>query len=416
MNKKLTSMTLLAAALAVALGSAGCQRSGAAAPASRSPGLTARVRPAHASGESLSGISCTSASDCFLVGTHSRPGKTNVSLTGRWNGSRLSLAPGPNIKQGGRLGGELTAVTCPNVRDCWAVGRFGDPVVPEGTPFFAHWNGTAWSAVAVPQPRHSDAIAAAISVPSCASATDCWAVGYAGTLGQGGPHFAPLVVHWNGSAWSLASAPGKSAVSELLTVSCPTASDCWAIGSWVTGQLGARGGTLTEHWNGTRWSVVRTPTDTSGPPGSVAGSPTVGGGPMVTDVSCATPATCVAVGYWSGDRALVERWTGSAWVLARPARPRGPSAIGFNGVSCATPRWCVAVGGSYSAATRKARLLVERWNGAAWTIMPVAAPASAYGLFDVSCVTTRGCVAVGDTGSGPFLDRWNGRLWTRAAS
>lgn len=416
MNKKLMSMTLLAAVLAAALGSVSCQRSGATGPASHSPGLTSRVRPAHASDESLAGISCTSESDCSLVGTRSRPDKANVSLAGRWTGSQLSLAPGPNIKQGGHLGGKLTAVTCPNARDCWAAGRYNDPSVPFGTPFFARWNGTAWSAVAAPLPRHSDPSTAAISALACASATDCWAVGYVGRFGSGGPRFAPLVVHWNGLAWSLAPAPGQGTISDLSAVSCPAAGDCWAIGSWAAEPQHAKGGTLTEHWNGARWAVVHTPTSASGPAGGVAGLPTVAVGPAVTRVSCAGPAACVAVGTWHGEHAFAERWTGSAWVLARPPEPGGSLASGFDGVSCVTARWCVAVGSSYIAATGKDRVLVERWNGAAWTIVPAPAPAGATRLGDVSCVTTRACVTVGDTGSGPFLDHWNGHLWTIAAT
>jgi hypothetical protein len=427
MNNKLMPVTVLLAAFAAALGSAGCQGNSQADHASRppvhasqSPSPAPRVLSAHASDENLADISCISESDCFLVGAHSRvpAGTPDVSLIGRWDGSRLSLTPGPNITEpdARRPGGDLNRVTCPNARECWATGRYGYSLWPGGKPFFAHWNGTAWSAAAVPLPRRSDPDASAISMPSCASATDCWAVGYAGVSVRGGLRFGPLAVHWNGSAWSLAPVPGEGTVSDLSTVSCHAAGDCWAIGSWAGGPGIAKGGTLTEHWNGTRWSVVRTPTDTSGPPGDVAGEATVVTGPGIVDLSCATPAACMAVGTSRGAHAFAERWTGSSWVLAPPLEPRGSSASNFDAVSCATARWCVAVGSTYNAATHKNSVLIELWNGAAWTIMPTTAPAGANGLADVSCVTTRTCVAVGDTGSAPFLDRWNGHLWTLAAN
>jgi hypothetical protein len=65
----------------------------------------------------------------------------------------------------------------------------------------AHWDGAAWRPVTAQQLGLSGHANAQIGAVSALSPTDVWA---AGTLGASGASSAPLVVHWDGSAWSLA--------------------------------------------------------------------------------------------------------------------------------------------------------------------------------------------------------------------
>jgi hypothetical protein len=72
---------------------------------------------------------------------------------------------------------------------------------------------------------------------SCATSVDCWAIGtWISARGAGG---GTLTEHWNGSAWTIVAVPnppGRSG-NELMGVSCVISADCWAWGSNVDGNL-----------------------------------------------------------------------------------------------------------------------------------------------------------------------------------
>jgi hypothetical protein len=62
---------------------------------------------------------------------------------------------------------------------------------------------------------------------------------------------------WNGTSWSLQRTPSPLSVfNDLNGISCTSSSSCMAVGD-ATG-IGNEV-TLAEAWNGTHWSVVKTP-------------------------------------------------------------------------------------------------------------------------------------------------------------
>jgi hypothetical protein len=77
---------------------------------------------------------------------------------------------------------------------------------------------------------------------SAGSTNDVWAVGV-----RGGDVLS-LIEHWDGSQWSVVPSPtGRlSAVTALSKV------DAWAVGFTTD----TESQTLTEHWNGVSWSIV----------------------------------------------------------------------------------------------------------------------------------------------------------------
>src|SRR4029077_18281942 len=114
----------------------------------------------------------------------------------------------------------LGAVTCTSASNCWAVLFYGG-----AQTLIEHWNGSSWAIVTSPNahiPR-GNAIAA-----TCVSATDCWAVGY--YLADSA--YQTLIQHWDGTAWAILTSPNTSAKqnNELYDVTCASASDCWAVG------------------------------------------------------------------------------------------------------------------------------------------------------------------------------------------
>ena len=81
------------------------------------------------------------------------------------------------------------------------------------------------------------------------SASDCWAVGY--YVNSGGPNasYRTLSEHWNGTSWSLGGggSPNVSGAQGdfLQSVTCASVSDCWAVGDALYGSgPGARHLTL----------------------------------------------------------------------------------------------------------------------------------------------------------------------------
>ena len=195
---------------------------------------------------------------------------------------------------------------------------------------------------------------------SCASSTDCVAVGsvtsMAGTV--------PLVEQWNGTSWTLTSLPGPggSVGSVLRSVSCVGASFCEAVGDSVQGSNTV---TLAEQWNGSAWSVV------SSPNGSNAG----GASNSLQGVSCVGASFCQAVGHFSDgvnpQRTLIESWDGATWSLAPSPNVSPTQSDGLSGVDCFSQTTCSAVGLTHNPSTAFNPMAVV-WDGSAWSI--VAAP------------------------------------------
>ena len=137
---------------------------------------------------------------------------------------------------------------------------------------------------------------------SAISSTDVWAVGNyqtsAGTF--------TLTEHWNGTSWSIVSSPNPSTTAnDLYGVGGSSSSDVWAVGYYSSGQYTTH--SLIEHWNGTAWSVV----PDSDPPGS-------GGG--LLSVAAVAANDVWAVGRFAATngiiQSLVEHWDGSVWSVA----------------------------------------------------------------------------------------------------
>jgi hypothetical protein len=368
-------------------------------------------------------VACISGTDCWAVGGSNLADPAGGRpLIEHWDGSRWSVGRDP-VPSSALIGG-LGDVSCFGARNCWATG--------DGSQFplrAMHWNGSRWSLSAFAVPPQADTMR--IRSVACTGAADCWAAGYA----DRGPITTPvtsatLIEHWNGTRWSVVPSPSMGRWSGLSAVSCAARADCWAIGTWLR-PYSTPGGTLTEHWNGTAWSRVATSTDSSGYPTWIAGvlsSPQVNFGATMNDVSCVSGGACMAVGNGKydgvpslaahqpgGSTALAQRWNGIAWAdIGTPART-GANITDLLALSCTSASWCMAVG--YFAPRNGApHALTERWNGAAWAIVPTPSLPNWAGstLTGVSCVTPADCWARGMSGNGSFLAHWNGSRWSMA--
>jgi hypothetical protein len=323
----------------------------------------------HIHSNKLYGISCPSADSCIAVGYAAAGGLKTLAET--WNGTAWSIAPSPN-----RLAvGNLLGVSCLSATDCTAVGA-SRPTrdSTQSRTLIETWNGTAWSLVPSPNPSRGTGDDALYGV-SCVSASFCAAVGYHGKS----PVEKALIETWNGSAWSVASSPGRGSASSLSGISCLSASSCTAVGAYSASGLVS--GTLVESWNGSTWSVVPSPN---------AGT---AGNNDLSSVSCLSASFCTAVGsYFAANAAfqtLAETWNGSTWsVVPTPDTGSNPADQGLQGVSCTSASGCIAVG-SYE---------IQAWNGSSWSLVPAPQLHGAPGvgqLNGVSCVSATMCMNAG---------------------
>ncbi|MGO9875861.1 MAG: hypothetical protein ACLPVY_18950 [Acidimicrobiia bacterium] len=237
---------------------------------------------------------------------------------------------------------------------------------------------------------------------ACPTTTNCFAVGRYTT----GSTTKTLTEHWNGTSWSIDSSPNPSsgAAANLSGVACPSTHSCFAVGSFAAGSAQ---NALVEHWNGHSWGILASAT------------PRNANGVGLTGVACPSTKSCFAVGSFSTStttNSLAERWNGHSWSIESSPNPGGSTAASLRGVACPSTKSCFAVG--VFATSSATKTLAEHWNGSAWGFVTPKNPSGATSatLTAVSCASTKSCFAVGNfsTGKGAktLAEHWNGSSWS----
>jgi hypothetical protein len=232
----------------------------------------------------------SSRSDVWVVG-FSEEGFLRKALIDHWNGSTWTEFA---VGEPGDFS-TLRSVAVISATDAWAVGWKGNPNTgaPEGLA--EHWDGAAWTEVAVPEPgveTHLFGVAAAsptrviavgqylkhsitktlairlrdgvwhrMTTPSVDNYSalqavavggrrDAWAVG--GSSGSGGSHV--LALHWDGHSWVDTGAPNPGVYRNWLNgVDAIAPDDVWAVGSSENSD--ATRWWSAWHWDGTAWTA-----------------------------------------------------------------------------------------------------------------------------------------------------------------
>jgi len=338
---------------------------------------------------SLGSVACVSDSDCWAVGSSFDLGTDSGDpVIQQWTGSAWSTVTSPATSGAGAL----SEVACLSSSDCWAVGE----IVASGDAEFAsplteHWDGSQWSEVPSPNGTIDGyQIGTGLNSVACASASDCWAVGY--TYAAPGENLNGSVIEqWNGTAWSVehADISGES----LYSVACSNASDCWTVGTSNAGD----GQSLIEQWNGSTWAVVTSPN------AEPAQSNTL------QSVECSTVSDCWAVGDSVApathntqiDNGLAEHWDGRVWSIVAGPGLKAKQSNDLSSVTCASPTNCWAVGSITTSSRSPDQTLAEYWNGSAWALASSAdGPATDSDLTAVACADALDCWSVGSTSSG----------------
>jgi hypothetical protein len=225
----------------------------------------------------LRDVDASSAGNAWAVGFTS--GGLSAALIQRWNGASWTTVPGPSGS------GILLGVKTLSANDAWVVGSRS--TVGAFDSMAARWNGTSWTPVATPIPDGQ--LGSQLNAIDGTSSSDLWAVGQAG----GGDYQVsqPIILRWNGSAWSAVAAP--AAIDATLEgVVALAGNDVWAVGREFNRDLLWHVPWLL-HWNGQSWRKVAAPA-------------VLGAG--LSAVTALSPTRIYAVGG-----SLVLRWNGSNW-------------------------------------------------------------------------------------------------------
>lgn len=303
-----------------------------------------------------------------------------------WGGRRWSLTPSPSPGQVPNPG-TLAAVSCPSVNFCAAVGYYDSVSLSERT-LIEIWNGKRWSISQSPNPSGYSHLLGV----SCTSASNCDAVGFylhncsAHTGGSSG-----LVERWDGHDWSVIPSPrNPCGDTELQAVSCRAASSCTAVGYYFHGP---GDWTLAESWDGTRWSTVPSPN-----PAPTNNNELLGVSCAGSD-SCAAVGW-YQLAFAGPALTLAERWNGTRWSIVASPSPGTPRlSDSLTSVSCTGPADCTAAGARQYAPASYAQTLVETWNGTAWHWARSPNPRPSQQLDGVACTSSSSCEAVGNAGS-----------------
>jgi hypothetical protein len=294
-------------------------------------------------------VSCGAPTNCMIVGYHyknpSLPVQFADILSATWTPVKWNNPAGARWSV-------LDDVKCVDTAFCMAIGIFSK-TSGGGRALAELWNGHSWRQLRVPNPANLHGTD--LSALWCESTTDCQAVG----AGQNSAHhLANFAEHWNGSRWTLGRIPNvRGRANALNDVACFASGDCVAVGfTRASGTLRP----LVVRLHGGRWHIVTTPGRRDA---------------ALLGISCPTVTLCVAVGF-QGKSPLTEKWNGSRWTVLRTRRTGGSKPDdSLQHVSCTSAVHCVAVGFRYNARRRFSNhTLIEVWNGAIWRIQTSVNP------------------------------------------
>ena|SRR5580658_291681 len=259
---------------------------------------------------SLGGVVDISPTEAWAAGGVNLGEANPGQVIERWDGTQWSMFPGPPFAAGDTP--DLKAMTATSASDIWAVGS----LLTDGGEIlnflFEHWDGTSWTATAIPT---NDAF---LFGASADAANDVWAVGFTGPENDSS---RTLVMHYNGTSWTKAPSPSVgSGASQLNGVVALAPNNVWAVGfsTPVAPPKSAATLTLIEHWDGASWTVVTSP---NVGPNSVYQSNRLEGIAAVSPTDIWAFGSYFAANGSGHQMTLLLHWDGSAWSVAPSPNP-----------------------------------------------------------------------------------------------
>ena len=308
------------------------------------------------------------SSGCAFSG---HPGSTKVArVLGQPKGTALAVGqPAPSGTS------ELGALLCATERRCWAVGIAGPDAAPSSvaTVIDATTNGgRTWKAQ-----RVAGGSTPQLSSVSCPTTTECMAVGSNGASLPGSG--VVITTSDGGATWSPAAAPQNALVVSSITCASPT--DCTAIVSDGTSTWSAYSPDFGHSWQ----------QEGNLPAGFQPGN----------DITCIAGGICIDAGYvpttnGHGQGAVaVSADGGQTWALATV--PAGTGVL--QSTACLSPSQCLAAGTTGTTVSdvvpAKGELLHSADGGHTWE--PSSGTPPIDDVYGLACPSDEQCAMVGTT-------------------
>jgi hypothetical protein len=265
--------------------------------------------PAGGSDGYLEGVACGSATQCLAVGYFVNGSSATQNLAELWNGSKWTAsAPAGSSKSLNYL----NAVACPGKNSCVAVGQYQNQA-SLNVAFTDRWNGSKWAPQATPSPAGDITMLRGVA---CAGASHCLSAGNLLDTAASVRTMDTLAERWNGSKWTLSTpvnpSPAFEPSNNLNSISCPSTTLCMAVGD--DDNSSSASVTLAEKWNGSKWIVGSTPNSATA---------TVGNHLLGVACTSATRCLAVGYSQSNpsntGYATISEQWNGTKWTLVPTA-------------------------------------------------------------------------------------------------
>lgn len=314
-----------------------------------------------------------------IVDTNSseHEGQGTRTLIQRWDGSRWTTVPSPNVGSGSNY---LRSIAAISENDVWAVGFYSTTNNLERT-LIQHWDGTEWRVI--PSPNAGDNVDNRLAGVSAVSSDDVWVVGsYGDNYAFGKPTASPaktLTMHWDGTEWKIVPSPNDNqTANRLYGVAAISTDEAWAVGYTRT-PYGASpkewtASALLLRWNGSEWQSDEGPQQAT-----LEGfyqQNALGVAAVDKDAVWAVGADSsgpAVPGYDFVAPLLFGRERGKwsvATPVARPVLPTGQSHLSAVAAIAKNDLW--AVGGYIpdEGTQGQAQTYALHYNGAAWGVVP----------------------------------------------
>jgi hypothetical protein len=379
------------------------------------PGLAA-LSTGHTSG--INSLSCGSAGNCAAGGEYADSADDEEAFVADESGRSWGMAqavPGVAALSTGVWSGDLVGIksainslSCASAGNCAAGGEYADSADDEQAFVVDEVKGSWGTAEEVPglaalnHGGGAEGSGASVTSVSCASAGNCAAVGTY-TPSSGGEQ--AFVVDETGGTWGTAQeVPGLAALdtgglATITSVSCASAGNCAAGGSYAVGSVADRQAFLVDETGGT-WGTAHEV------PGTAALNTYEWA--STDSVSCPSAGNCTATGQVSTlyaaythaevPQAFVVDETAGSWGTAKllkgttPPLPGGSYQTGsiFNSVSCGSAGNCVAAGDIYPGPP-----IIAEESGGSWGAAKAIPGMAAASALSVSCPSAGNCAVGG---------------------
>ncbi|HYU67571.1 MAG TPA: hypothetical protein VEK09_12510 [Jatrophihabitantaceae bacterium] len=212
--------------------------------------------------------------------------------------------------------------------DAWAAGAITPGPYHRKQPLLMHWNGLAWSRVAFADDGKSDKFNGVAAL----GPADVWAIGSRQVSGNNA-----LAEYWNGTSWTATTVPVPQGMAStgLNHISATSSTDVWALGTDYATDGGTAVGNYVAHWNGLSWKAIAVPSSAN--PDLYT---------WLRDMAAVAPNDLwLAGGTYSNSQAdflgnLTLPWDGAAWHTASaPSTGMSPTLLHIGGTS--TNLWAV---------------------------------------------------------------------------